>query len=199
MEYRYIIGIRNKTPHLISGPPGIVADNNDYFLTLVPDAEWDGLETKTLYYAFDDGTSVKHIVTGNEDAFPLVRTKGHIYIGVGAGDTKTTRALAIPIFSSIRQKEGTEIPEPEPGVYDVILEMLGDHEVRIKRLEEGEGGGGGSGGGIAFVPGNALELTEDGTLNVRTTNEAEADNTLPITSAGVNTIVGNIGALLDTI
>jgi hypothetical protein len=196
MEYRYIIGIRNKTPYLISGPPGIVADNNDYFLTLEPDAEWDGLETKTVYYAFDDGTSVKHIITGNEDAFPLVRTKGHVYVGVSAGDTKTTRALAIPIFASIRQKEGVEIPEPEPGVYDVILEMLSGHEVRIKRLEAGGTGGG---GGIAFVPGHALELTEDGTLNVRTTNEAEADNTLPITSAGVNTIVGNIGALLDTI
>lgn len=195
MEYRYIIGIRNKTPYLISGPPGIVSDNNDYFLTLVPDAEWDGLDTKTVYYAFDNGTAVIHTISGNEDAFPIIRTEGRVYIGASAGDTKTTRALAIPIFASIRQKDGTEIPEPEPGVYDVILEMLGDHEARIKRLEEG----GGSGGGIAFVPGNALELTEDGTLNVRTTNDAEADNTLPITSAGVNTIVGNIGALLDTI
>lgn len=54
-------------------------------------------------------------------------------------------------------------------------------------------------GGVNFTPGNALELTDDGTLNVRTTNEAEIDNTLPITSAGVHTIVGNIGAIIDTI
>lgn len=39
----------------------------------------------------------------------------------------------------------------------------------------------------------------DGILRVNTTNVAETDNTLPITSAGVNTIVGNIGAILDTI
>lgn len=53
--------------------------------------------------------------------------------------------------------------------------------------------------GVDFTPGNALELTDDGVLNVKTTNGAEPDNTLPITSAGVNTIVGNIGAILDTI
>lgn len=53
--------------------------------------------------------------------------------------------------------------------------------------------------GIDFTPGNALELTEDGVLNVKTTDTAEADNTLPITSSGVNMIVGNIGAILDTI
>ena len=52
--------------------------------------------------------------------------------------------------------------------------------------------------GINFKPGNALSL-EDGVLNVRTTDTAEADNTLPITSSGVNMIVGNIGAILDTI
>lgn len=69
-----------------------------------------------------------------------------------------------------------------------------------RKIESGGGStGGGTGGGVSFTPGNALELTEDGILNVRTTNDAEEDNTLPITSAGVNAIVGNIGALLDTI
>lgn len=58
----------------------------------------------------------------------------------------------------------------------------------------------GSGGstGTSFETGNALEL-KDGVLNVKTTDEAEKDNTLPITSSGVHTIVGNIGAILDTI
>lgn len=38
---------------------------------------------------------------------------------------------------------------------------------------------------------------ENGILKVNTTNNAEQDNTLPITSAGVNTIVGNIEVLLS--
>lgn len=44
--------------------------------------------------------------------------------------------------------------------------------------------------------GDNLTVSEDGVLSVRTTNEAEADNTLPITSAGVHTQLGNVEILL---
>ena len=54
------------------------------------------------------------------------------------------------------------------------------------------------GGGADFTPGNALEMT-NGVLDVQTTDQMEEGNTLPITSAGVYTVVGNINALLDTI
>lgn len=57
---------------------------------------------------------------------------------------------------------------------------------------------GGGGGGTSFEPGNALEL-RDGVLNVLTADEAEEDNTLPMTSAGVYVQLGNIAALLETI
>ena len=40
---------------------------------------------------------------------------------------------------------------------------------------------------------------KDGVLSVNTTNDAEKDNTLPMTSAGVYTQVGNIEVLLKTI
>ena len=59
--------------------------------------------------------------------------------------------------------------------------------------------GGGGGGGVNFTPGNALELTPDGVLNVKTTDTPETDNTLPITSAGVAATVGNIETILKTI
>lgn len=44
-----------------------------------------------------------------------------------------------------------------------------------------------------------LHFDENGVLGVNTTDEAEADNTLPITSAGVHTQLGNIEILLGTI
>lgn len=44
-----------------------------------------------------------------------------------------------------------------------------------------------------------LKVTEDGRLAVNTTNEMAENNTLPITSAGVQVQVGNINALLETI
>lgn len=40
---------------------------------------------------------------------------------------------------------------------------------------------------------------DDGKLQVKTTNEAELDNTLPITSAGVAVQIGNIDVLLGAI
>lgn len=52
--------------------------------------------------------------------------------------------------------------------------------------------------GVDFEVGNTLIL-ENGVLSVNTTNQMEQDNTLPITSAGVFTAVGNIEALLKTI
>ena len=42
-------------------------------------------------------------------------------------------------------------------------------------------------------------FVENNILKVNTADNAEAGNTRPITSSGVNTIVGNINALLSTI
>lgn len=44
-----------------------------------------------------------------------------------------------------------------------------------------------------------LKVLENGALAVNTTDAAEADNTLPITSAGVHLEIGNINKLLSTI
>lgn len=47
--------------------------------------------------------------------------------------------------------------------------------------------------------GNGLKYDAEGHLAVDTADEAEQDNTLPITSAAVYTSIGNIEALLQTI
>lgn len=52
--------------------------------------------------------------------------------------------------------------------------------------------------GVSFETDATLSL-KNGVLSVNTTNDTEADNTLPITSAGVFATVGNIEALLKTI
>ena len=72
-------------------------------------------------------------------------------------------------------------------------------------------GYGGSGGGSADVPiasetvagivrvGENLKISADGVLSVDTATAVEEDNTRPITSAAVQTTVGNIEILLKTI
>ena len=53
-------------------------------------------------------------------------------------------------------------------------------------------------GGVQFTTDETLSL-KDGVLSVRTAQEPEPDNTLPITSAAVHTVVGNIEIILQTI
>ena len=50
-----------------------------------------------------------------------------------------------------------------------------------------------------IIVGDNLAITEEGVLSVLTANEAEEDNTRPITAAAVQTELGNISVLLETI
>ena len=67
-------------------------------------------------------------------------------------------------------------------------------------------GGGGSGGSWSQISGKPFDtidgntlVNRSGTLCVNTTDNAEQDNTRPITSSGVHVICGNINALLQAI
>ncbi len=64
-------------------------------------------------------------------------------------------------------------------------------------------GGGGSWSQIGGKPFNTIDgntlVNRSGTLYVNTTDDAEQDNTRPITSSGVHVICGNINALLQAI
>lgn len=51
---------------------------------------------------------------------------------------------------------------------------------------------------LATKIGSGLKIV-DGKLTVNTTDDFKGDNTLPMTAAGVETVVGNIEALLSTI
>ena len=63
--------------------------------------------------------------------------------------------------------------------------------------------GGGSWSQISGKPFNTIDgntlVNRSGTLYVNTTDDAEQDNTRPITSSGVHVICGNINALLQAI
>ena len=67
-------------------------------------------------------------------------------------------------------------------------------------------GGGGSGGSWSQISGKPFDtidgntlVNRSGALCVNTTDDAEQDNTRPITSSGVHVICGNINALLQAI
>ena len=185
------IEIRNKTPTIISETRCIVADNTDYTIHFSFDEDW--LSTsKTVFFVLDDGYAFAPAETVNNFVnVPKILTKRmrHMFVGVQQGNVKTTLPCSIGVHPSIASMIDDSAVQPDESMWESVLK-------RIERLEKY--GGGGS-GGMYFEPGNALELTDDGVLNVKTADKAEEDNTLPITSAAVAESVGNIEILLGTI
>lgn len=116
-----------------------------------------------------------------------------------------------------------DAPEPQPSWLVKIIDLNnhppipGDNgywmlwdtdsgayvESELPLPEVSSGGSGGSWSQISEKPfdtidGNTL-VSRSGTLCVNTTDDAEQDNTRPITSSGVHVICGNINALLQAI
>lgn len=123
---KFVIGVRGKVPYLIEGPGFIVTDNDDYTLELSLDSEWDGFAAKTVVYIYDNGKYILHPIEGNTDTIPVLEHSGRLHIGVTAGEIRTTTWLSIPIKSSVRRKGHMQIPEPEPAVYDQIMEIANE-------------------------------------------------------------------------
>lgn len=190
---KFVIGVRGKVPYLIEGPGFIVTDNDDYTLELILDSEWDGFAAKTVVYIYDNGKCILHPIEGNTDTIPVLEHSGRLHIGVTAGEIRTTTWLSIPIKSSVRRKGHMQIPEPEPAVYDQIMEMIRG----LPQVTSGEGApttgtvgeendlyvdsktgciyhytnntwslvGGTGSGGVNFETGEGLKL-EDGVLSL---------------------------------
>ena len=75
--------------------------------------------------------------------------------------------------------------------------------IQLKVFEQTLSVGGGSWDQISDKPFNTIDgntlVNRSGTLCVNTTDNAEQDDTRPITSSGVHVICGNINALLQEI
>ena len=97
---------------------------------------------------------------------------------------------------------------PAPGAHGYWLIWDTEHGAYVEStfpLPEVPGGGG-SGGSWSQISGKPFDtidgntlVNRSGTLCVNTTDDAEQDNTRPITSSGVHVICGNINALLQAI
>ena len=202
-----IIAVQNKLPILAGTVQSIVAGNSDYTIRFLFDDQWEEGE-KTVYFVRSNGYAYAPVKTVdgvvNVPVQSGVNLMSQLLVGVRQGDVKTSRPCGIAVYPAISDAIKDDAVQPKESLWEMVLDRLdeleknGVSETQIaaaveKYLEEHP-----IDSGIDFEPGNALELV-GGVLNVKTTDDAEADNTLPITSSGVNMIVGNIGAILDTI
>lgn len=211
------ITVRNRVPTITAGED-VISHNSDYVAEFEFDEEWQD-KVKTVYFVCEDGSYQAVVMSGNSCAVPMLDGEHRrIFVGVQAGAAKkpsvlkTTRPCCLKVRDSIADLLGQPIPDPTPDVYQQIMALLEDIKkgevspediqkavdnyltenpisVDIATTEKA---------GIVAV-GKNLSITKDGVLSVDTTDSAEQDNTKPITSAGVNLVVGNINALLAII
>jgi hypothetical protein len=211
------ITVRDRVPTITAGED-VISHNSDYVAEFEFDEEWQD-KVKTVYFVCEDGSYQAVVISGNMCAVPMLDGEHRrIFVGVQEGSAekpsvlKTSRPCCLKVADSIADLLGQPIPDPTPDVYQQIIAMLEDIKkgevspediqkavdnyltenpisVDIATTEKA---------GIVTV-GKNLSITEDGVLSVETTDDAEQDNTKPITSAGVNLVVGNINAILAII
>lgn len=162
-----------------------ICGNSDYVVSFDFDAEWGAYGVKTARFVHN-GTYTDVVFTGNQCAMPVIHKAYGIFVGVYAGNLRTTTPAHIPSAASILSAEGTPA-EPPDDVYAQLMELLSSATGTQPATPDKLG---------AIKVGRNLEVDKDGVLSVATTNEAEEDNTKPITSAGVYTQLGNIESLL---
>lgn len=211
------ITVRSRVPTITEGEE-VISHNSDYVIEFDFDEEWTD-NYKTVYFVCEDGSHQPVVINGNACPVPVLNGEHRrIFVGVQAGSIekpsvlKTTCPCCLKVRDSIADLLGQPIPDPTPDVYQQIMALLEDikqgevspediqkavdnylteNPVRVDIATSEKAG-------IVTV-GKNLSITKDGVLSVDTTDSAEQDNTKPITSAGVNLVVGNINALLAII
>lgn len=188
------IEVKNKIARQTS-KEAYVCGNSDFVIVFAFDAEWDAYNAKTARLKYN-GKYQEVVFMGNECPVPIISNTNNIQIGVYAGDLHTTTPAVVQARKSILCGDGAHEDPPE-DVYNQLMELF-DQAVSDEKIEAVI---------EQYMEENQLEVytegdnisIEDGVISVLTTNDAEADNTLPITSAGVHTQIGNINVLLGTI
>ena len=156
----------------------------------------------------------------NESECPVVLTyeeDGEVYADIPNVLLQKSGIISVYVCVEEKDKAYTKynaeilvLPRKKPTDYVYTEDEIYSFEYLEKRMDEIEQKGV-SDERIAesvadYMSKNPVEIDNktlirnaDGTLMVNVTDKVEEDNTLPITSAGVNVVVGNIGAILDTI
>lgn len=219
----------NKVNHLICLGRGELSKREvvhlyvDQFDRIVNTQVYTGLDEVTEIYDYSNAESLNDLTNGGIER--LKELRGNDKIEVSISEKNETVYDISDIIAAIDNNTGNtanatiiqKIVKINNGVVNIEYKT-GSQQATTSNSYSGGASDGESDGGNdnentfsgdlpiatelilgAIKVGNNLEITEDGTLSVSTTDQMEQDNTLPITSAGVYATVGNIEVLLGTI
>lgn len=111
-----------------------VCGNNDFIVDFDFDAEWDEYPAKTARF-ISNGEYVDVVFNRNECKMPMFSDTHSIYVGVFAGDLRTTTPALIVAAKSILC--GMETPaEPTPDVYTQLMEIMNESVRKTNASED---------------------------------------------------------------
>ena len=119
------ISISKKRPTVV-GTPIIVCGNSDYNLSFTFDAEWANAGVMTARFVYVKAGAVQYqevAFSGSTVQVPVLSDIREVYVGVYAGDLRTTTPARIPCDRSILCGGGVHEDPPE-DVYNQILQLI---------------------------------------------------------------------------
>ena len=111
-----------------------ICGNSDYIINFDFDAEWAVYDIKTARFVHN-GTYTDVVFTGNQCAMPVIHKAYGIFVGVYAGDLRTTTPAHIPSAASILSAEGTPAAPPD-DVYAQITALCNEAVAEAKSVRE---------------------------------------------------------------
>ena len=131
----------------------IVCGNSDYTVTFSFDEEWSAYQVKTARFVYTRDGQVQYdetVFTGNMAAVPVLSGITAVYVGVYAGDLRTTTPARILCDRSILCGGGVH-PEPAEDVYQQIIKILNSGAVKGDKGDKGDKGERGEPGLTTYV------------------------------------------------
>lgn len=174
--------------------------------------DWEGLVKTAVFRAGGVGASVALGAFGECPIpwevleHPGVRLEAGVY-GTRGGEIVLPTIWVDLGYVETGAAPGDEARPPTPELWEQELAKKGD---ALRYTENGKLGlfsgerllsavtVSGGGGGLPFGVGHGLKIV-NGDLTVNSVSDFKGDNTLPMTAAGVDLVVGNIEAILETI
>lgn len=117
------VSVRDKIASAV-GDIVYICGNSDYVINFDFDAEWDDYDVKTARFVHD-GTYTDVVFTGEQCAMPVIHKAYGIYVGVYAGDLRTTTPAHIPSAASILSAEGAPAAPPD-DVYAQLMKLCNE-------------------------------------------------------------------------
>ena len=132
------IDVHNKLARCADKRAFAVCGNSDYTISFNFDAEWDDYPAKTARFIYN-GKYQDVAFTGTECAMPALYGVNSVFIGVYAGDIRTTAPAQLLMVRSIMDGKPKH-DEPTADVYNQILALMEAGKIKGDKGDKGDQG-----------------------------------------------------------